>query len=348
MSKVRLGVVGMGIGATQARAFTDDPRGEVTALCDLNETAMEAFAEELEGDVALYTSYEQMANDPNVDAIFVGTPNQWHVPVAMAAVKAGKHVLCTKPLSNDEPAATELVDIAEKSGVVNMMSLSMRFSAEMQYMGRMARRGDLGDIYYARARSVRRSGIPDWQVQFITAGGGAFLDMGVHLLDAAWWMTGCHKPVSITGVAGAHFGPRGQGYWDFRKPKPGYAEQYASDDFGGGIVRFENGMALQIESFWACHHADEVQIELFGTEGGAKLDPLTVYRTVDGAPADTKVRMPPGQAHRGFHAVASHFIDCILDGAECAAPLSHGLTVQRMLLGLLESAKVGKEVRLDK
>ncbi len=342
--KVRFGIIGMGIGQSQARAIARDPRGAVTALCDLSVERMDAFAPELPAPVKQFTNYDEMFADPEVDAVFVGTPNQLHVPVALAAVRAGKHVLVTKPLSDSEPAARELVAVAEAAGVVNMMSLSMRFGPAVQYLGSLSRRGDLGEVYYARARSVRRSGIPDWGAHFVRAGGGAFRDMGVHVLDSVWWLAGCPEPMSILGTAGAKFGPRGQGYMSFRSVSEEYSSQYAADDYGAGLVRFANGAAIQVESFWASHQPEEVQMELFGTEGGAKLDPMTIYQTRNGRPADTSVSIPKTD---GFNGVASHFIACVLDGVECAAPLRHGLTVQRMLEGVLASAESGQEVRLD-
>jgi predicted dehydrogenase len=306
---------------------------------------MEEFARELPEPVKLYTDYHALCADREIDAIYVGTPNQLHVPVGLAAVRAGKHVLSTKPLSDSEAAARELVEAAEAAGVVNMMSMSMRFGRPIRYLGKLARRGDLGEVYYARTRSVRRSGIPDWGAHFIQAGGGAFRDMGVHVLDAAWWMAGCPAPVSVTGTAGAKFGPRGQGYTDFRPVSPDYAAQYAADDYGTGLIRFANGAAIQVESFWASHQPSEIQIELFGTEGGARLEPLTLYRTIDGRPADTTITVPKED---GFIGVASHFMDCILDGVPCEAPLRHGLVVQRMLEAVLASAESGAEVRLER
>lgn len=343
MEKVRFGIVGMGIGQAQARAIAKDPRGAVVALCDLDPTRMEAFAPELPTPVRLFTSYEEMCTDPGVDAVFVGTPNQLHVPVALAAVRAGKHVLVTKPLADSEEAARRLVEAAEAAGVVNMMSLSTRFGSTVRYLGNLTRGGELGEIYFARARSVRRSGIPDWGAHFIRAGGGAFRDMGVHALDAVWWLAGCPEPEVALGVAGARFGPRGMGYTSFRSVPRGYSDQYAADDYGAGLIRFAGGTAIQIESHWASHQPEEFQMELFGTEGGARLDPLTVYQTRHGRPADTTIQVPRVD---GFTGVAAHFISCVLDGAPCDAPLRHGLVVQRMLEGVLTSAETGHEVPL--
>jgi predicted dehydrogenase len=169
--------------------------------------------------------------------------------------------------------------------------------------------------------------------------------MGVHVLDAAWWLAGTPEPVTALGASGAHFGPRGQGYWEYRSVTPEFAAQYQADDFAGGLIRFADGSAIQVESFWASHQPDELQIELFGTEAGARVFPPTLYRTVDGAPSDTTVRLP--RRPSGFGPVAAHFMACVLDGVPCQAPLRHGLTVQRMLEALLNSAESGREVRLD-
>ncbi len=345
--KVRAAVVGMGIGRPNGLAIDKNPRAQVVALCDLMEDRMKDFAKSLSSEVKFYTDYKKMCKDKEIDAVFVGTPNQWHVPIALEAVKRGKHVMVTKPLADSEKAAKRLVDAAEKAGVVNMMSLSTRFADNCRYLGGLARDGYFGEIYYARARSIRRSGIPAWNMGFIQKGGGAFRDMGVHALDAVWWLMGMPKPVSVTGVAGAKFGPRGLGYWDFSTPSEEIYKQYASDDYAGGFIRFENGVGLQVESFWASHQPEDFQIELFGTEAGAKLNPVTLYETKFNTPENVTVNMPRGRGD-AWDTIANHFIECILDGKECQAPLRHGLMVQQMMEAVLKSAETGREVRLDK
>ena len=346
MKEVRTAIVGMGIGRPNGRAIAAHPRGRVVALCDLFEDRMQEFAQELPEPPKLYTDYVKMCRDPEIDAVFVGTPNQMHVPIAIEAARQGKHVMVTKPLADSEEAARRLVEVAEAEGVVNMMSLSTRFADPVRYLGRLTQEGDLGELYYARARSVRRSGIPDWSLGFIQRGGGAFRDMGVHVLDAVWWLLGMPRPVSVTGVSGAKFGPRGQGYWHFRPQKEEFYSQYAADDYAGGFIRFENGAGLQVESFWASHQPEGLQIELFGDEAGAQLRPLTLYRTVNGAPQDVTVDLP--EICKPWDNIAAHFIECILDGVECQAPLRHGLIVQEMMEGLLRSAETGREVRFDR
>jgi predicted dehydrogenase len=343
MEVVRVGIIGMGIGRSNARGFARSKRSQVVALCDLVEERMQSVAVDLPGPVTFYTDHYELCRDPDVDAIFVGTPNQFHVPVALEAVRNGKHVMVTKPLSDSVAAARTLVEAAEAAGVVNMMSLSTRFDPRTQYLGRAAAGGELGEIYYARARSVRRSGIPSWSLGFVQQGGGAFRDMGVHVLDSAWWLMGMPRPVSVTGVAGAKFGPRGVGYWDY-KPQPELGPLYASDDYAGGFIRFENGAGLQVESFWASHQPEDLQIELFGSEAGAKVFPPTLYRTGDAAPIDSTVTLP--RSPEVWELIADHFNACVLDGVPCAAPLRHGLVVQEMMEALLQSAAQGREIAL--
>lgn len=350
MDKVRVCIVGMGIGRANGRAIARNPRGQVTALCDLFPEKMAELAKELPEPVKFYTDYKEMCQDPDIDAVFIGTPNQYHVPVAMEAVKHGKHVMVTKPLSDSVAAARTLVEAAEAAGVVNMMSLSTRLAPDVQYLGQLRAQGEFGEIYYARASSVRRIGIPGWNLGFIQKGGGAFRDMGVHVLDSAWWLMGMPKPVSVTGVAGAKFGPRGQGFWTIYPPAKSFdelAKLYDSDDYGGGFIRFENGAGLQVESFWASHQPESLQIDLFGTEAGAKLKPLTVYRTVNDAFQDITIDHPQSKVRdAAWDNIAAHFIECILDGVPCQAPLRHGLIVQEMMEALLESGQTGKEVLL--
>ncbi len=343
---VKIGLIGTGgIGKVNARVLDANPRGEVIALCDIIPQRMDEFERELGRPVKKFIDYDELVRDAEVEAVFVGTPNQVHVPAALAAVRAGKHVMCTKPLSHCLEPAIELVREAEAADVVNMMSLSTRYSPNCLYLKQRVRDGFFGEFYYGRARSVRRSGIPDWNLGFIEAGGGAFRDMGVHVLDAAWWLMGMPKPVSALGVAGAKFGPFGLGYSDFHRPPEEYWSRYDSDDYAGGFVRFENGLGLQVESFWASHMPPEVQVELFGTEGGATLRPLRLFTTEHGAPKDSTVTIPKGW-QSGWQNIAEHYLDCILDGVECMSPLRHGLLVQAMLEAVLESARTGSEAAI--
>lgn len=348
MDQVRFAIIGTGgISKPHARAIKANPRAELVGLCDIIPERMEEYKKLFDvPDAITSEDFNELCQNPNIDAVFVGTPNQVHVPAALAAVTNGKHVLSTKPLSSSEEAARKLVEALDEADVVNMMSLTMRFSNQVQYLRKLIEAGEFGDFYYARARSVRRSGIPDWNLGFIEAGGGAFRDMGVHVLDSSWWLLGMPEPLSASGVGGAKFGPHGEGYWKFKRPSEDYWRRYDSDDYAGGIIRFKDGTGLQVESFWASHQPEEVQIELFGTEAGARLQPLTLYRTVNEAPQDLTINLP--EEGNSFENIINHFVDCIIDDVECAAPIRHGYIVQTMMEAMLRSAELGQEVSWDK
>lgn len=346
MKQVRVAIVGLGIGKPMAHGFDPNPRAIVSAVCDINEERMRDFAaKEVSHPIKQYTDYREMCRDPEIDAVFVGTPNQMHVPIALEAIRNGKHVLVIKPLADSLAAARQLVEEAEASGLVNMIAMVARHAPDTRYLRQHIADGEFGEIYYARARTLRRSGIPGWNTGFVSTGGGVFRDIGVHALDAVWWMMGMPRPVSVIGAAGAKFGPRGQGYWDLYPALPGLAEQFVVDDYAGGFIRFENGTGLQIETFWAAHRPDERTIELFGTEAGASIDPLRIYRTVDGTAMDSTITFRKGPS--SWEHMASHFVDCILDGVPCESPLRHGMIVQSMLEAVLESGATGKEITFE-
>ena len=102
MDEVKIAIVGMGIGKPNAIALDANQRGRVVALCDLDENRMAELAKNLKSPVKTYTDYKSVCQATDVDAIFVGTPNQWHVPVGLEAVRHGKHVLVTKPLADQK------------------------------------------------------------------------------------------------------------------------------------------------------------------------------------------------------------------------------------------------------
>lgn len=114
MKQVRVAIVGLGIGRPVAHGFDPNPRAQVTAICDVDEERMQGFAaKEYTHPLKMYTDYRELCKDLEIDAIFVGTPNQLHVPIALEAIRNGKHVLVIKPLADSLSAARELVEEAE-------------------------------------------------------------------------------------------------------------------------------------------------------------------------------------------------------------------------------------------
>jgi len=226
------------------------------------------------------------------------------------------------------------------------MAFSSRFTGPAQLLRKAVDEGQLGRIYYARASYLRRRGIPGYGTWFTTkemAGGGALIDLGVHVLDIAWWLMDCPKPLSALGATYAEFGPRGKGIGGRRKAIPD--GPFDVEDFACGLIRFQTGETIFVEASWASHVGSSgANVQVCGTLGGADLAPCVIHTDLYGeAPVDIRPEVPQIYGHEGE---LQHFIDCIQGRAVPTATLAHGVAVQRMLDGIYESARTGHEVVL--
>ena len=179
----------------------------ITAVCDIDQQRAENFAKQ--HDIKhVFTDYNEMVAMPELDAVSVCTPNNFHAPPTIAALEAGKHVICEKPIAGNAIDGQAMVDAQKASGKVLQIGLQSRFGAEAQTLRKLYEDGFFGDIYYARAMAMRRRGVPA-SPSFITksiAGGGPLIDIGVHILDVLLWMIGAPKPIEAFGSVAQKFG----------------------------------------------------------------------------------------------------------------------------------------------
>lgn len=352
--KVKVAVIGMGVGMAHARGYLACPDAELIAICDADPTRLRERGDQLGVPREMqFSDVSEVLALPGLDAVSIGLPNYLHAPVAIQAFEAGKHVLCEKPLATSQAEAELMVEAAKASGKMLMVCFNYRFRDDARWLLKQRNDGKLGNIYFARSGWVRCSGIPGmggWFTQKATAGGGPLIDLGVHILDLTLWLMGYPKPVSVSGATFAAFGPRDMKCGTRKGPAP-----FDVEDLAAGFVRFENGAALQIEASWASHtrpNRDEYFINLFGTEGGCELDvnnytdrdTVSFYSESGGVP----VAIKPHIITRGGHERAvAHFVECIQTNTPPEASGEQGLTLMRIIDGLYESARSGQEVRLD-
>lgn len=324
---------------------------EVAAICDIDETKLKAMAAKY--NVAkTYTDYRKMLKS-GLDAVSICLPNYLHAPATIAALEAGCHVLCEKPMAMTAVEAEKMVDAAKASGKVLMMSFNNRYRTDTLALKKRIEAGNLGDIYFAKAGWERRRGIPGWGSWFTRkeqSGGGSLIDIGVHALDLTLWLMGMPEPVAVSGATYAKFGMTpgyGSGGWGTPDEK-GF---FDVDDLASAMIRFANGATMFLQSSWASHiEREKMELELLGTTAGAKLagDPVQTYifSEKDNVLSDTTIKPPAGPSSGGHYAAIAHFVDCVTKGAECASPGPHGVYVMRILEAIYKSAKSGKEVRL--
>ncbi|UQZ86798.1 putative oxidoreductase YcjS [Paenibacillus konkukensis] len=350
--QIRLGIIGAGnIGNVHIQTFGQLPEDAfIEAVTDSYYPLAQQRAAQY-GIPKCYQSAEELIADPAVDAVVIGVPNQWHAPLAVQALQAGKHVLLEKPMAIDVPSAREIVRAQRESGKVLMIPHQMRWEWLPLQIKEQVDKGALGHIYNAKTGWFRRKGIPGWGTWFTQreqSGGGPLIDIGVHMLDLAFFLMGNPKPVSVYGSAYAEFGPRkrGIGTWG----TPNWDGRFDVEDLATALIKMEDGSTLSLEVSWAVHMDTDSQhfIHLMGTEGGASIrggQGKLLTETFDRAIETSLVT--PEKDEGGRVRLSRHFIECIREGKQPDTSAMTGFTNNLILDAIYESSKTGHEVILD-
>lgn len=208
MSKVKVAIIGCG-GIANQKHFpalkNNSDLNEIVAFCDIKiERAQKAAAEFGVAGAQVTADYREVLANPAVEVVHICTPNVSHSEIAIAAFEAKKHVYCEKPMSHSTVEAEKMVEAWKKSGMQFTVGYQNRFRPEVQNLHTACQKGDLGDIYYAKAHAVRRRGVPTWGVFMDkeAQGGGPLIDIGTHALDITLW---CMNNYDIDSVSGSVF-----------------------------------------------------------------------------------------------------------------------------------------------
>jgi predicted dehydrogenase len=318
----------------------------ISAISDSDEERAKSLAKEF-NIPRVYKNYEEMFDNEGLTAISICTPNYLHAPIAISALNKGIHVLCEKPMAISIEEAEEMVKASKRTGKILMIGQNQRFRPFNSFLKKIIEKGELGEIYYARGYYLRRKGIPGigtWFTNKEFSGGGAILDIGVHILDLVWWLMGMPKPKYILGNTYAIFGPKGIGEGGWNKGAKGMPI-FDVEDFGVGLIKFENGKIITLEVSWASHiEKDEGNFLILGTLGGAQLNPPKIFKDIDGNPVNIEI---PEKNYEWGEGEIEHFIECIKENKEPIVTGEHGLIVMKMLLAIYKSAEIGKAVEID-
>ena len=348
-SRLRVGLVGCG-GISHVH-FTGwerlHPQCEVVAICDILPEALERRGTEFEVPrKAWYTDHRDMLEKADIDAVDVCVPNGTHAEISINALKAGKHVVCEKPLAPTPDEIRSMIQARDESGKILMTAQHQRFIRSSQNLKAYLDTGVLGELYYCRAHFLRRRFLPV-RPSFITkceSGGGPCIDIGVHILDLALHFMGFPNPVSVTGITPCKLGKRTDirgwwGEWD--------RERMSVEDFAAGFVRFDNGAALSIECSWLLNikEREYQRIVLCGTRAGAEWPELTVHGETAGSLTDTRLAFPDDRVD-GHHTELLEFALAAMKGEPSPVPPEESLVVMRILDGLYRSYEAGREVEV--
>ena len=365
--KLRIGIVGCGGIANNKHLpalskLTD--LCELVAFCDIIPERAEKAAKQygIEG-AQVYTDYKKLLEDDSIDVVHVLTPNVAHCGITVDAFKAGKHVMCEKPMAATSADAKKMIDAWKKSGKKFTIGYQNRFRPEVQNLKQSCEKGDLGEIYYGKAHAVRRRAVPTWGVfpNKALQGGGPLIDIGTHALDLTLWMMDNYEPVSVSGqvfyklghlpqaVEGNMFGP-----WD---PKT-----YEVEDSAMGFIKMKNGALINLEAAWAINMMEsrEASTTLCGTMAGAEIHSGMSYkeneiiynRGRNGQLMDE--RLAPGGEIAYFEGAsgepadleAVQWLKAIINDTEPLVRPEQAFKVTQILEAIYRSAETGKEIIL--
>ena len=358
--KLKIGIIGCGgiaNGKHLPALAKQSDKAIMVAFCDIIEqkaiNAREKFGTP---DCKVYTDYRELLADESIDVVHVLTPNRSHSEITVAALEAGKHVMCEKPMAINSIEAQKMLDAAKRTGKKLTIGYQNRCRQDSVYLKQLVDDGMFGDIYYARATALRRRAVPTWGV-FLNEyeqGGGPLIDIGTHALDLTLYMLNNYKPKYCVGTTyrKSAEGDRERqgndwGYWDPQK--------YTVEDSAFGFVVMENGATINLESSWAINMLDtrEAVTAFAGTLAGADMNGPGGALRVNGVKHNAKYTFNPVLDSKGAAFYKGHgaeapadreartWLESIINDTDPVVLPEQALCVTKILEGIYTSAKTG-------
>lgn len=332
--QLRIGVIGTGAIAqiVHLPVLMDLPGATVTAVCDRDYAKAKAIAARM--DIRrVYQTDEELFASEEVDAVIICSPSHLHEQQATAALEAGKHVLVERPLALDPTGAEAVNRAAQRADRVLMVALNNRYRPDALGVKAFAVNGELGDIFSIKGawynRKVRPKR-PTWRHRRETAGGGAFMDLGVQVLDLCLWMVDYPQVDRVC----AHLHP---------------GENMEVEDAASVLLRLANGGTVTVEVTWSLFgERDRHAVRVLGTAGSASLQPLKVVKEVEHAMLDVTPQIPQGRENAytaSYREELRQFVAAAAGGSAPPPPLEQ-VQLMKIVAAVYESAEKGKEIRL--
>lgn len=345
MSKLKAALVGVGNIAQTVHlpGYMQNSDVEIAAACDVNAKAASGFAE-LHGIPAAYTSHKEMLEAECPDLVSVCVPNVFHHEIVMDALQSGSNVLCEKPPAISYAQCLQMAECADGAGKVLAYNFGHRFRPEVQRIKAMVAGGELGGVYSGNVQATRRRAVPGWGVFTNRAmqGGGALIDLGIHMLDAALYALGFPKPAYAAAGSYDSIGRQGGegmfGSWEG-------GDAFTVEDALFGFIGFDNGLTLSISTSFALHNGQRettlMNMDLYGDRAGVSLSPFIMHTCNGQELAD--IILPAGIPASPTAAV-DDFITAVMDGHEPLANGENTLLTQQLVESLYRAAESGQPV----
>jgi predicted dehydrogenase len=340
---LRVGIIGAGWPGTQhAKGYKEAGGFKIVAVADLIPARRERMIAEY-GEMKQYADPAEMIKDRDIDVISVCLPNALHAPTALAALRAKKHVVCEKPPTMNAKEAKKIEAAATKAKKIVMYAVQRRFGGAEQGAKLAITKGLAGDVYHARAGWMRTRGIPigtGWFTDKSKSGGGALIDIGVHMLDLAWYLLGQPAPTSAFGVTHQKF-----------RSVVAAERKFDVEDSAFAVIRFEGGKSLELSTSWALNQPPQQQgtmVRIFGDKAAIDVytqDGATIYRDFnEKGDSRASVLKPPRVVSHG--ALMRHFKECVHGKATPIIGAHEGFQLMQMLDAIYKSSTTGKSVEI--
>lgn len=350
---VRIGLIGAGqIGNVHLKNYSRIPEAQVVAVADLFPDKVEAARENFEIPDG-YADFRKLLARDDIDAVDVCVHNNKHAPIAIAALKAGKHVYCEKPMAGTYRDAEDMLQAARDSGRMLHIQMATLYEPEARAARRLIDDGHLGKIYYARSFGYRRRGRPFvdgyGSATFVNkeiSAGGALFDMGIYHIAQILHLIGNPAVKTVTGAAHQELD-----MYEARRAFSGYSVE----EMGLGWVRMEGGISFDIEETWAVHHDGQESSKILGSHGGLRLDPLTFFAGLSDMPfsatfdvkgADTRWHACDPQT-AWYDSSQKHWVGALLGRVPLLPTAEYGLNAALISEGIYLSSRTGKEFTAD-
>lgn len=359
--EVRIGVIGVGqIGKwhlTSYRKIQEELRDKVggvkvVAVADINEQEARRVADIYQVQ-DVYTDFRKLLERDDIEAVDVCLHNNLHMPVAVAAMRAGKHVYCEKPMAGTYRDALDMYEAAQQTGKKLSIQLSTLFSKETRAARQLIEQGSLGKIYHARSVGFRRRGRPFvdgyGSAQFVQkhiSSGGAMYDMGVYHIANMLYLMDNPKPQRISGEIYQEMEMD-----EARKQFSGYNVE----ELGLGFVRFGAGLSMDIIEAWAIQLDHMEGSVIVGSKGGIRLEPFGYFQSKGDLDLNTTVDLDSfhGRLHDlrensyAYDGPQAHWIAALRGKVELLPTAELALNTMLISEGIYLSSQLGREVSAE-
>ena len=350
---MKIAIIGCGTIANSAHipSYMNNPEAEIKYFCDIIPEKAQAAVEKYGCGTAV-TDYREVLADPEIEAVSVCTPNYAHAEISIAAMRAGKDVLCEKPAARTYSEALEMLKVQRETGRILNIGVVNRFNDSVNLLKRYIDSGKLGDIFHVYVSFRAHRSIPGLGGAFTTkaiAGGGVLIDWGVHYLDIVMYCCGDPKPLTVTGEAFCKLGKDMKNY----VYKNMWAENtknldgtYDVDDSVTGMIRTE-GPVITFNGAWAQNIGEsETYIDFMGDKGGIRLQygsNFKVYLAENGALVEYE---PEFKTRDHFQNEIDAFIRCVQKREKLPSHIETVIITAQIMQAIYDSAEQHAEVKL--